>query len=84
MTFFFIALVVCLACGALGAAIANSNGASGGLGFVVGFVLGPLGVLVAALLRESQVEPTPLPPIRQSKRKTALEQLAERERHIDD
>lgn len=47
---FVFLLFVWLICGIIAAVIADSRGASGGLGLLAGFLLGPLGILVAFIL----------------------------------
>jgi hypothetical protein len=46
-------VVFWIVCGFIGAMIASSKGGSGGIGFVVGLLLGPLGI-VAALFMGSE------------------------------
>jgi hypothetical protein len=48
-TIFAISLISCVISGLIGMAIANSKG-KGGSGFALGFFLGPIGWIVAALL----------------------------------
>ncbi|WP_082750952.1 zinc ribbon domain-containing protein [Blastomonas sp. CCH1-A6] len=45
-----IAIIVWLLCGIASANIASNKGRSSGKGFILGFVLGPLGVLIAFTL----------------------------------
>lgn len=43
-------IVLWLICGGISAMIASSKGGSGLIGFIVGFLLGPLGIVVAFFL----------------------------------
>lgn len=43
-------LIVWLVCGAIAAMIAGNKGGNGGLGFVVGFLLGPFGIIAALFM----------------------------------
>jgi hypothetical protein len=47
-------IVFWLICGAVAAMIASSKGGSAGLGFVVGALLGPLGIVVAFFMGGEQ------------------------------
>jgi uncharacterized protein UPF0547 len=48
--FLFICLMLALLCGAIGMRITKGKGRSGGAGFWLGFLFGPLGILIAAIL----------------------------------
>lgn len=49
-------IVLWLICGGISAMIASSKGGSAGLGFVVGFVLGPLGIIVALFMGSEKAQ----------------------------
>jgi uncharacterized membrane protein YeaQ/YmgE (transglycosylase-associated protein family) len=52
-SFLIAVLVVCFVCGALGYAVGDQKN-QGGLGAVLGIMLGPVGVLIAAVLPKSK------------------------------
>jgi hypothetical protein len=47
-------IVFWLLCGGVAAAIASSKGGSAGLGFVIGALLGPFGIIIAFFLGSEQ------------------------------
>ncbi len=51
-------IVFWVLCGIVSAVVASSRGASGFLGFVLGVLLGPLGIVIAFVLKPSATLPT--------------------------
>lgn len=52
---FFIVAALWLVMAVVGAMIASNNGANGGAGFLLGLLLGPIGLIIAALLKPNVV-----------------------------
>jgi hypothetical protein len=70
MEFLIGMLFACFVCGCLGGMIGEGRG-RGGAGFMCGFLLGPLGVVIALLLPREEKQPTAIPPI-QKRRETVV------------
>lgn len=51
-----VVIVLWILCGVLAAVIASSKGGSGGLGFLVGFLLGPFGIILAFFMGDDQAK----------------------------
>jgi hypothetical protein len=54
---FSVAAIICIGCGLVSAIIGEPRG-KGGIGFLLGFLFGPLGVLITVLLCPSVQQPT--------------------------